>query len=261
MSKQNTSPAIGFRLKVFFELLAGLRRHDFRSARTFMQMQSPGKAFPRRLGRFVGWALHQMWCEIPDTMQRVSFADPVSKVPCWLEEANPFENHPWRDQPDAVLPESADTVVIGCGLAGSAMAYFWGKKAPADRKLVVVEMHEAASGSAGRNEGLVVMGRYYHLVHTTVMRYLDAARLDLAPEQRDRMAHRFAAAYCRGCYRNGDLVEQTVREEGFDCDYVARDGCRRATPRLRRAWPNPCRWRSTRATPTGRASHRKRCAS
>ena len=38
--------------------------------------------------------------------------------------------------------------------------------------MVVVEMGDAASGSSGRNEGLVVMGRYYHNVFTTVLKHL-----------------------------------------------------------------------------------------
>jgi hypothetical protein len=47
---------------------------------------------------------------------------------------------------------------------------------------------------AGRNEGIVVCGRYYYYVHETVLRYLHC-REDLDSSQRDALAHEFAEAY------------------------------------------------------------------
>lgn len=188
-----------------------------------MAMQFPNDRSLIRIVKFIGWALRQMWCTIPDAMRHTQFADEVSKVPMWLSDGNPLANSPWADNPQATLPEEADTVVIGCGLAGCAVAFHWGRKASADRKLVAIDMGDAASGSAGRNEGLVVMGRYFHMVVHTVLPYLQNARRDLSPEQQLQLAKQFAARYAESCYRNGDLVEQTIRDEGFDCDY-AREG-------------------------------------
>jgi gamma-glutamylputrescine oxidase len=223
------STTLLFRLKVFFGLLTGLRRHDFRAARTFANMNWPGAPGPKKFLCFVGWSLRQMWCDIPNAMHGVAFARPISKVPVWLKDGNPLADHPWRDRPDAALPAETDTVVIGSGLAGSAAAYHWSRRSVANRKLVVLEREDVASGSAGRNEGLVVMGRYYHMVYKTVLGHLPQARPDLSTADQDQLAKQFAAAYCRGCYRNGDLIEKTIREEGFACHY-AREGWVQAVP-------------------------------
>ena len=211
------------RIREFLGLFLGLRRHDFRAARTFMNTQWPDRPRHVRVGKFLVWALGQMWNDIPSALRHTSFARPVSKVPVWLADGNPLANHPWSNQPTAELPKRADVVVIGAGLAGCAMAYHWGRRASRDQHLVLLEMHEVASGSAGRNEGLVVMGRYFHMVYKTVLQHLPEARPDLNQHEHAQLAWQFAAAYCRGCYRNADLIESTVRREGFDCDY-AREG-------------------------------------
>lgn len=224
MSEPATPPlTFAFRLKIFVRLLLDLRPHDFRASQTFTKMSFPNDTWLMRQVKFVGWALTQMWCTIPEAMRHVTFADEVSPVPCWLADGNPLENHPWGQNPGAALPASVDTVVIGSGLAGSAAAYHWGKNAPDDRKLAVLDMWDPATGSAGRNEGLVVVGRYYYYVYHTVLPYIKDVRRDLTGEKQDKLAHMFAASYSHACYRNGDMVEQTVKDEGFDCDY-AREG-------------------------------------
>lgn len=211
------------RIRVFCRLLFSVRRHDFRAARTFMGMAFPEDGAILRVFKFAGWALHQMWCCIPDAMRLTRFADEVSEVPFWLAEGNPYKEHPWVGAADSELPEEADTVVIGCGLGGCAAAYHWGRKAPDGQKLVALDMGDPASGSAGRNEGLVVMGRYFYMVVHSVLPYLEQVQPDRSPEEREILARQFAARYAEACYRNADLVEETIREEGFDCHY-AREG-------------------------------------
>ncbi len=211
------------RLSVALGLLAGLRRHDLRAARTFANTQFAGSSFVGRWWRFTGWCLHQMLVGVPEALGHASFASPVSRVPFWLVDENPLANHPWRHDPGATLPDQADVVVIGAGFAGAATAYHWARKSPEDRQMVVLEMDDPASGASGRNEGLVVMGRYYAMVRETVLAHLDRARTDLTARQRDQLARQFAARYCKAAYRNGDMIEQTIRDEGYDCDY-AREG-------------------------------------
>ena len=149
------------RIRVFFHLLINIRRHDFRSARTFTIMKYPNDPSIIKFIKFFRWALKHMWCEIPDAMRHTRFDDKVSKVPFWLKDGNPLENYPWVKNMDTKLTETADSVVIGCGLGGCAVAYHWGRKSPSNRKLIALDMWDPASGSAGRNEGLVVMGRYF----------------------------------------------------------------------------------------------------
>lgn len=213
-----TPATLWFRIRTFFGLIAGLRRHDFRAARTFTRMRFPKNSSPVRFIKFVGWAFRHMLVDIPDAITDSKFGPEVSKVPYWLSKGNPLENYPWGDDPSAKLPETTHTVVIGCGLFGGALAYHWSKKA-GDEEMVVVEMNEAASGSGGRNEGLVVMGRYYDYVYRTVIATLPKSRPELSEADRDLLARQFAAKYCDSCYRNADMIEQTVRDEGFECDY------------------------------------------
>jgi gamma-glutamylputrescine oxidase len=206
------------RLAIFLRLLFGLRRHDFRAARNWIQTMYPGHRLHVRLLRFLSWVLELMWTRFYATRAWASFARPVSRTPIWLARGNPFENHPFRDRPDAALPAEATAVVIGAGLAGSAVAYHWSKLASGT--MVVIEAGEVAGGAAGRNEGLVVMGRYYYYVHKTVLAYLDRARHDLGPQERNCLAHEFARAYATAAYANAGMIEQTIREEKIDCDYV-----------------------------------------
>jgi glycine/D-amino acid oxidase-like deaminating enzyme len=89
--------------------------------------------------------------------------------------------------------------------------------------MVVLDMGDPASGASGRNAGEVVMGRYFAMVYSTVQEYLPRLRPDLCPESIARLARQFAAVYCRAAYKNADMIEKAVREEGLDCDY-AREG-------------------------------------
>jgi glycine/D-amino acid oxidase-like deaminating enzyme len=172
-----------------------------------------------RLIRFISWLVRTSFVEIPNALVDATWEKPISKVPIWLAEGNPLTNHPWGQDARAELPRSAEVVVIGAGFTGSAAAYHWSKHSPRSKKLVLLEMGEAASGSSGRNEGVVVMGRHYAYVHKTVLAYLKETKKPWTGEQRHKLAHEFAAAYCRAAYANADMIEETIRTEGFNCDY------------------------------------------
>ena len=216
-----SGPGVLARTRVALGLLADLRGHDFHAAWTFMNRTWPHDAVPVRLLKFAGWALRQMFSIIPDALTTVSFADRPSKVSLWLSDPNPLANHPWAANPDARLPDYVDVAVIGAGFTGAACAYHWSKQGGGT--MAVLEMNEAASGASGRNEGLVVMGRFFAYARSTVLEHFDRARKDLTPEQRARLASQFAAAYVRSAYKNADMIESTIRDEGYDLDY-ARQG-------------------------------------
>lgn len=222
--RSDSGVSVGARLRVLLGLLLGLRKHDFRAAATWINTMYPGVSPVARFVRFVRWSLWQMWCEIPEALATARIARTVSKTPIWLAEGNPLQDYPWSANPEAALPQRAQVVVIGAGFTGAALAYHWSRRAAGpDQCMVVLEMGEAASGSSGRNEGLVVMGRYCHMVEGTVSSHLPRVRPDLSKADRQQLARQFAVAYCRAAYRNGDMVEQTIQREGFDCDY-ARQG-------------------------------------
>ena len=111
------------RLVESLRILAGLRRHDFRAARTWIATMYPKKGLLRRLLLFFGWALDIMWRKIPDALEWAKFEKPVSRTSVWLAEGDPFENHPWATNPGVGLPPEAEVVVIGAGFIGSAVAY------------------------------------------------------------------------------------------------------------------------------------------
>jgi len=123
-NRSNKTPPVGAlsRVRVAPGLLAGLRRHDFRAARTLAHMEFGGHSFVGRWGRFAGWALRPMFVTIPEAMQTAKFAGPVSRVAFWLVDENPWRNQPWENDPGARLPEQAEIVVIGAGWAGGALA-------------------------------------------------------------------------------------------------------------------------------------------
>ena len=95
----NSPPSFWFRLKVMLGLICGLRRHDFRAARSFANMQFSERSSLVKFGKFLAWALRQMWCEIPETIRSSSFEKPISRVPIWLADGNPWANYPWNDNP------------------------------------------------------------------------------------------------------------------------------------------------------------------
>ena len=87
MSESSLPPlTFALRLRIFVRLLCSLRRHDFRSARTFTMMAFPNDAPLTRMVKFIGWALRQMWCTIPDAMlprgAPSAVLIPISRVRC-----------------------------------------------------------------------------------------------------------------------------------------------------------------------------------
>ena len=211
--------SLWWRLRVGVGLLCGLRGHDLRAGRSYMNLAYGQHAWPVRALRMCAWTLRQMFGAMPGALTSVTFADRVSRTSIWLAEGNPLANHPWAKDASAPLPEIADTVVIGAGMTGASCAYHWSRLA-GDRAAVVLEMEDPAWGASGRNEGLVVMGRYFAMVRDKVASHLEEARADLEADERRGLAERFAAAYCRSAYKNADLIEQTIRDEGFECEYV-----------------------------------------
>lgn len=201
------------RLRAVLEITRHTSAHDTRAAGTFLRRMYPKESWLSGGVQFLGWMVRQCSQSIPLGLRGTTFARPVSRKPIWLEDANPLAG---RSQQ---LPQRVDVAVIGAGFTGASLAYHWAKSGTG-QSMVVLEMGEAASGSSGRNAGEVVMGRYFALVYSTVRKHLPLA---LPPADLDQLAAQFAAVYCRAAYRNADMVERTIREEGFQCDY-AREG-------------------------------------
>ena len=178
----------------------------------------PDSTLLTRLGRFAGWAHTTTWSEIPDSAEFIEIGKSVSKTPVWLTDPNPFENHPFAENPETALPERVEVAVIGAGLVGAATAYHWSQEGR--ESLIVLERLDPAAGSAGRNEGLAVMGRYYAMVYGTVLDYLRRSKPSGRPEELQERADGHARAYCRAAYENAELLRSTIEREGIQCDYT-----------------------------------------
>lgn len=212
----------GERVRVIAKLARSFQRHDLRAGLTFLRRMYPGQGWLSRGVHFSRWIFEQCWSSIPRGMRGASFESPVSTTPMWLADGNPLAGHPWTTDANAALPERADAVVIGAGFTGASLAYHWAKSGTTN-SMVVLDMGDPASGASGRNGGEVVMGRYFAMVFRTVRKHLPRARPSLSSPALDQLARQFAAVYCKAAYKNADLIERTIREEKFDCDY-AREG-------------------------------------
>ena len=207
------------RLSVALGLLANLRRHDWRAAASFIRRMYPDTAWPVAISRFVVWALRRMLMQIPEALVHIKCHEPISSTPVWLASPNPFANYPWQQDSSVTLPHEVEVVAIGAGFTGGALAYHWSKKAPSDKVMAVLEMDVPAYGASGRNSGVSNMGRHLQMLQNSIRNSLCSVRKDLTDADREKLSLQFAVAYVKGSYRNADLVEQTVREEAFDCNY------------------------------------------
>ena len=205
------------KLKVAFEILIQLRSRDFKSAGNFLVYFYPSDNYLSRLVKFTSWSLNQIFNVIPKAMETTTFASNISPISIWLADSNPLEDFPWKQNPASQLPTSVEVVVIGAGFTGAGCAYHWSKLGKG--KMTVIEMNQAASGASGRNEGVVVMGRYFSFVKTMMESNLAKIRSDLNTKQIAQMASQFATAYVKSSYTNAEMIEKTIIDEGFDCDY------------------------------------------
>ena len=98
------------------------------------------------------------------------------------------------------LPEMADVAVIGAGFTGLSAARTLAKRGA---KVAVLEAETIGWGASSRNGGMVLTGMKLG-VNKLISMY-----------GRERTQRMYAASLA-----SMDCVEQIVREEGIDCDFV-----------------------------------------
>lgn len=84
--------------------------------------------------------------------------DERAKIPVSLPRENPTPSY-WQDPPDAIadlrttehLPAEADTVIIGSGITGAAVAWGLLQGNPKPGSVLMIEARQACSGATGRN--------------------------------------------------------------------------------------------------------------
>ncbi len=105
----------------------------------------------------------------------------------------------------------ADVAIIGGGFTGVSTAYHLSKRHP-DKRILILEAHELASGASGRNGGLVLTG-------------LPGLHPNDPDEYRDHYEMSRAGI---------DLIESIIKENGLDVSF-RRDGCLKLFTSQRRA--------------------------
>ncbi|AEO64380.1 uncharacterized protein THITE_2042085 [Thermothielavioides terrestris NRRL 8126] len=137
--------------------------------------------------------------------------DERAKIPVSLPHANPTVSY-WQDPPDPIadhrttadLPATADTVIIGSGITGAAVA--WGllqeqqqQQQQQQSSIVMLEARQACSGATGRNGGHTKAASYRTFLHhagSSLATAKKIARLELASI---RAVHAFARDHGIAC--------------------------------------------------------------
>ncbi|KAK3292463.1 FAD dependent oxidoreductase [Chaetomium fimeti] len=132
--------------------------------------------------------------------------DERARIPVSLPCANPTVSY-WQDPPDeladhrstAELPDTADTVIIGSGITGAAVA--WGLlQGPNPGSILMLEARQACSGATGRNGGHTKAASYRTFAHHTQSHSRAIAKQIARLELRNiRAVHAFARAHAVPC--------------------------------------------------------------
>ena len=93
------------RVAFVIELLIALRKQDLQAAGHFMKLKWGEDAWPMRCLKFAGWALFQAWINMPRALHCLNITGRVSRTPMWLEDENPWEEHPWAGDESATFPD------------------------------------------------------------------------------------------------------------------------------------------------------------
>ncbi|KAK4248036.1 FAD dependent oxidoreductase [Corynascus novoguineensis] len=141
--------------------------------------------------------------------------DERAKIPVSLPCDNPTVSY-WQDPPDAIadhrttpdLPPTADTIVIGSGITGAAVA--WNLlQGPNPGSILMLEARQACSGATGRNGGHTKAASYRsYAAHRSALGPRAAQQIARLELQGILALHSFAAAHAVPCdLRPGPTVD------------------------------------------------------
>ncbi|KAI1503433.1 FAD dependent oxidoreductase [Biscogniauxia marginata] len=134
--------------------------------------------------------------------------DQRAAIPVTLPRDNPTQSY-WQLDPDEIadlrssesLPDAADTVVIGSGITGAAVAF--NLLSNGAKNVVMLEARQACSGATGRNGGHTKAASYRSFLHHAqdhgTATAVKIARLELA---NIRAVHAFAREHGIHCDSN-----------------------------------------------------------
>ncbi|KAF9869191.1 FAD dependent oxidoreductase [Colletotrichum karsti] len=163
-----------------------------------------------------------------DERARVPVASPIpNPTPSyWQNPPSPLATHT-----SGALPPKTDTLIIGSGITGAAIAHFLQSSAsPPD--LTMLEARTVTSGATGRNGGHTKAASYRSFLHHASALGTEQAcliaRLELATI---RAVHAFAAAHLKDTEsRPCQTVDAIYDPEQWEAAKVAVDAMRKAMP-------------------------------
>ncbi|KAI0839710.1 FAD dependent oxidoreductase [Hypoxylon sp. FL0890] len=158
-------------------------------------------------------------------------------IPVTLPRDNPTQSY-WQLEPDEIadlrstssLPDKADTIIIGSGITGAAIAF--NLLSNGARDIVMLEARQACSGATGRNGGHTKAASYRSFLHHQKEYGTEAAvkiaRLELA---NIRAVHAFAKEHGIECDSNPcDTVDVVYDAAQWDTDQRAVKAMQDAMP-------------------------------
>ncbi|KAI1387554.1 FAD dependent oxidoreductase [Hypoxylon trugodes] len=163
--------------------------------------------------------------------------DDRAAIPVTLPRSNPTQSY-WQLEPDEIadlrstdsLPEKAETVIIGSGITGAAVAFNLLNSGAND--IVMLEARQACSGATGRNGGHTKAASYrsflYYEEEYGTETAVKIARLELA---NIRAVHAFAKEHGIECDSNPcDTIDVVYDEAQWERDQQAVEAMRDAMP-------------------------------
>jgi glycine/D-amino acid oxidase-like deaminating enzyme/CRP-like cAMP-binding protein len=159
---------------------------------------------------------------------------PLDREPYWLRAPHPLANY----QSHALLPSSADVVIIGAGLTGASTAYHLRAEARNQGlRVVVLDRGDPACEASGRNGGNFELipenciGMYEGLSRVR-SRFLRRCYPAVPEAVRQAESERQASLVFGLAVRNRERLKAIVRQEAIACDFSPRGWLYLATSEL-----------------------------
>ncbi|KAL1955551.1 hypothetical protein VTO42DRAFT_8430 [Malbranchea cinnamomea] len=159
-------------------------------------------------------------------------------IPVSLPRDSPTISY-WQDPPNeiadlrstALLPDTADVVVIGSGISGASIAYNILHRAPRTR-VVMLEARQACSGATGRNGGHTKGASYVYFAHNAeTLGVEEAVKIAKLEYNNIKQTHAFAREHNIPCDSNPcDTVDIIYDQQSWDDGIKAIEMMKKAMP-------------------------------
>ncbi|TDZ36181.1 putative oxidoreductase OrdL [Colletotrichum spinosum] len=166
--------------------------------------------------------------------------DARSRLPVSLPVPNPTQSY-WHSPPSPLatytsgaLPSAADTLIIGSGITGAAIAHFLLSGASAPQSIAMLEARTLTSGATGRNGGHTKAASYRSFLHhAAALGTPEACKIARLELENIRAVHSFAAAHLAAAdteSRSCRTVDAIYDREQWEAAKAAVDAMKKHMP-------------------------------